>query len=133
MIADDRDPDESADPPPRRFRSFVARPTEVSPDGRQPDLSSGDDDIPLLTEIIEVRSDRHRNADALLAALREEIDNEVSAWLVNELPASVANASQQILEELDSKARNTLLPRLRTLLEAQRHGSEEAGDPPPSL
>lgn len=129
----DSDQDGSIEMAPRRFRSFVARPTGALPAAVDSPLSGSEDDIPLLTEIIEVQTVPHQNFDALLAALREEIDSAVSNWLVNELPASVANASQQILEELDSKARNTLLPRLRSLLEAQRGGTGEPGEPTPSL
>jgi hypothetical protein len=116
----------------RRYRSFVARPADHWPE--QPDrfLSGKDDEIPLLTEIIDAHAIHRQNVEAILDALRGEIESEVSAWLVDVLPAAVANASQQILDELDAKTRNTLLSRLQTLIEAHRGDTEMPGEQTPS-
>lgn len=116
----------------RRYRSFVARPAEPVPPAADDHPNLPDDDIPLLTEVIDAQAIHHENVAAILESLRGEIESEISAWLVNELPASVANASQQILDELDSKARNTLLPRLDTLIETHRANEKNAGDAHPS-
>lgn len=116
----------------RRYRSFVARPAEPVPPAADDHQHIPDDDIPLLTEVIDAQAIHHENVAAILESLRGEIESEISAWLVNELPASVANASQQILDELDSKARNTLLPRLNTLIESHRANEADTGDAPPS-
>lgn len=108
----------------RRFRSFVARPPASAPETGSVVVSGADDDIPVLTEIVDAEILSHRHRETLLAALRADIENEVSAWLVDVLPAAVANASQQILDELDSKTRSTLLPRLQALIEARRESTE---------
>lgn len=119
----DGDPIDQVDTFQPRYRSFVARPPEfpeteiTSGNQAQP---SADVDLPVLTDIIDARSIHHHNFAAILETLQSELESEIFAWLVSELPASVANASQQILDELDSKARNTLMPRLNTLLEAHR-------------
>jgi hypothetical protein len=110
----------------RRHRSFVARATDdLAPPVRE-NPEALDADIPLLTEIVDTDTLAPENIDAVLDALQEEIRNELSSWLVEVLPAAVANASQQILTELDAKARNTLLPRLQETLAARR------GKPPAS-
>lgn len=119
----------------RRYRSFVARPAEQpkAPDApAELGQTAADNDIPVLTDIIDAQAPHCQNAAAILESLRADIESEISAWLVNELPASVANASQQILDELDSKARNTLLPRLNTLIETHRANEADTGDAPPS-
>jgi len=116
----------------RRFRSFVARPKQpLSVPDEAPTLI--DEEIPLLTEIVNAEALASAQVDTILDVLRKDLENGVSEWLVEVLPAAVANASQQILDELDSKARNTLLPRLHTLIEVQRGKPESSGDESPSL
>lgn len=110
---------DQADALMRRHRSFVARP--VGATGNAP---SGDDaepsDIPVLTEVVDAEPIAPRNIDALLDTLRNEVDTALESWLVEVLPAAVASASQQILAELDSKARQSLLPRLEALIDTHR-------------
>lgn len=110
----------------RRFRSFVARPTEITP---QPEtdrsIQEEEGEIPLLTEIIDTQAGVSEQIEALLTTLRADIETEVSAWLVDVLPAAVANASQQILDELDAKARHDLQQRLQALIDARRPGPGE--------
>jgi hypothetical protein len=113
----------------RRYRSFVARPTDTQPEQPEQSPLGKDDEIPLLTEIIDTHAIHRQNVEAILDTLRGEIENEVSAWLVDVLPAAVANASQQILDELDAKARNTLLARLQTLIDTQRGSENIPGGP----
>jgi hypothetical protein len=113
----------------RRYRSFVARPTDTQPEQPDQSLPSKEDEIPLLTEIIDAHAIHRQNVEAILDALRSEVESEVSAWLVDVLPAAVANASQQILDELDAKARNTLLTRLQTLIDTQRGSANKPGEP----
>lgn len=117
----------------RRFRSFVARPKQPPPEPVEAPTIADDEEIPLLTEIVNADALASAQIDAILDALRKDLENGVSEWLVEVLPAAVANASQQILDELDSKARNTLLPRLQTLIEAQRGKPEPSGDESPSI
>lgn len=117
----------------RRFRSFVARPKQPAPEPVEAPTIADDEEIPLLTEIVNAEALASAQVDAILDVLRKELESGVSDWLVEVLPAAVANASQQILDELDSKARNTLLPRLQTLIEAQRGKPESSGDESPSI
>jgi hypothetical protein len=116
----------------RRFRSFVARPVENALHPESALTAQDEEEIPLLTEIIDAQAGTPEQIDALLTRLRAEIETEISAWLVDVLPAAVANASQQILDELDAKARNDLQQRLQALIDARRTSSE-AGNPAPSL
>jgi hypothetical protein len=106
----------------RRHRSFVAR-APGDPTGATENSSSPEEDIPLLTEVVETSDLAPASIDDILTALQEDIQNELSAWLVEMLPAAVASASQHILTELDIRARNTLLPRLLAALEAKRDGA----------
>lgn len=106
----------------RRYRSFVARSTEDLPqatEGTEPEP-----EIPMLTEVVDVSELAPQDLENMLADLRDQIDDTISAWLIEVLPAAVANASQHILAELDAKARSTLLPQLRELIEARRARSD---------
>lgn len=120
MMAE-RDPDgdviDQADALMRRYRSFVARPATqpLTTEGNRDD--GDEEEIPLLTEIVTDEALGPGDIPALLDAIRDELDAALSAWLVEVLPAAVANASQQILAELDGKTRSTLLPRLREIVE----------------
>lgn len=120
------------DMPQRRYRSFVARPVEDTQATIKQDQHSTHDDIPLLTEVIDTQAAQGQNVSSLLATLRGEIESEVSSWLVDVLPVAVANASQQILDELDNKARNALLPRLNTLIETHRASEDNTDEASPS-
>lgn len=106
----------------RRYRSFVARSTEELPQASG--SAEPEPEIPMLTEVIDVSELAPQDLDNMLAELRDQIDTAISAWLIEVLPAAVANASQHILAELDAKARSTLLPQLRDLIEARRTNSD---------
>lgn len=129
-------PDDDAIVPPdmsqRRYRSFVARSITPPPVAVEQPPRNTDDDIPLLTEVIDAQIAHGQDVASLLATLRGEIESEVSSWLVDVLPVAVANASQQILDELDNKARNALLPRLNTLIETHRVSEDNTGEASPS-
>lgn len=128
----DIDPVISDDPFQRRFRSFVAR--HVTPTNAASDAPSEiDDGIPLLTEVVDPSGTLSRTDAALLDALRSEIREEISSWLVEVLPVAVANASQQILAELESKAHNSLLQKLDELIDAHRSVPAQQTEAPPSL
>ena len=131
MIQED-DVLDSSDALRRRFRSFIARPAEITPQPVAP-LAVQEEEIPLLTEILDAQAGTSGQIDALLSALRIEVETEISAWLVEVLPAAVANASQQILDELDAKARNDLQPRLQALIDARRPVRDEGAGSAPSL
>lgn len=118
---DEDDVINQADALMRRYRSFVARSAEdLAPSA---DTAATETEIPVLTEIVNASEIAPQDLDGVLAELQEQIDAAISAWLIEVLPAAVANASQQILAELDAKASSTLLPQLRELIEAHRqHG-----------
>lgn len=121
----DGDVIDQADALMRRYRSFVARPAGDAESVPSADAVA-EAEIPVLTDIVAADAIAPNDLPALLDALRDELDEELSAWLIEVLPAAVANASQQILAELDAKARNTLLPRLRGIVEAHRDKSERS-------
>lgn len=120
MTREEEDVIRQADALMRRHRCFVARPADAAAAASN---AVQEADIPVLTDVVDTKGIVPQDIDTTLAALQEEIDGELSSWLIEVLPAAVANASQQILAELDAKARSTLLPRLRELIEARRsHG-----------
>jgi acetolactate synthase regulatory subunit len=128
---------DQADALMRRHRSFVASVTAQASKAVPTTVAlnaDSDVDIPLLTEVVDSVSDiaasNPLDTARVLDALRADIEHELSAWLVEELPAAVANASQSILNELDAKARHSLLPRLLAIVEARRAAVPQA---PPNL
>jgi hypothetical protein len=128
----DNDPVIEDDPFQRRYRSFLARPTP--PAGIASNATAeADDGIPLLTEVIDAGVPPSQTDAALLDALRGEIREEISSWLVDVLPVAVANASQQILAELETRARHSLLQQLDNLIETHRSTPAQPADLPPSL
>lgn len=110
----------------RRYRSFVARPADEAPPAQAGSAAGEADDLPVLTEIVAVPAGAPRAADAeaILDALRGEIDAAVAAWLAEVLPAAVAGVSRQLLAELDAAASAALLPRLREIIAARRDEAE---------
>lgn len=121
---------DQADALMRRHRSFVARPAGEALASGVEQADADETDIPLLTEVVDTSEVVAQDIDAVLDALRVAIDDELSAWLVDVLPAAVANASQHILAELDVKTRNTLQPRLQKILaeRAMHTRQDEAGE-----
>lgn len=119
-MTNEEDVIKQADTMIRRYRSFVARPTQHQSDLDRQRAAHADEDIPVLTEVVDAQAITSQHVDRILDALRVDIEAEVSAWVVDVLPAAVANASQQILDELDAKARTALLSRLQALLEVRR-------------
>ena len=135
-MSQDNDIITQADDLMRRHRSFVARVAELSSKESSTagtTNAESDIEIPVLTEVVDASANAipapSQDIDNVLRALREEIESELSEWLVEVLPAAVANASQNILSELDAKARHTLLPRLLERLEARRN-AEQGSDHP---
>lgn len=118
---------DQADALMRRHRSFVARPSDAAQAG----TVAEEDEVPLLTEVVDTSEVAAQDIATLIAALRREMDEALSAWLVEVLPAAVANASQQILAELDAKARHTLLPRLQEILAGHAGEKLNAAAPEP--
>ena len=117
----DRDLVRQADALMQRHRSFVARAPE---DAATPVRVAADAEIPLLTEVVDPGALLPQDSAAMLDALRTEIAEELSAWLIDALPAAVANASLHIIAELDAQARNTLLPQLQAMIDAHRKPGE---------
>jgi hypothetical protein len=119
MMSQEDDVITQADALMRRHRSFVARVVDVANEETTVAAAhnaENDADFPVLTEVVDAPETAPRDIEALLATLRADVENELSAWLVEVLPAAVANASQNILTELDAKARHTLLPHLLEIL-----------------
>lgn len=116
MTGDISDVLNQADALMRRHRSFSAH-SPVPPPGP---TAAEEDDIPLLTEIVATGELTPPDLDALRDDLKHTLAAVLSDWLAEMLPAAAANASQQILAELDAKARSTLLPRLTEIIETQR-------------
>lgn len=56
---------------------------------------------------------------------QDEIEALMTAWLAETLPIAVANVSRNLLDELNAHARESLLPRLRCLLQVQRETPPE--------
>ena len=108
----------------RRHRSFVA---QVPSSGEAGPLQNfaDDSDIPLLTEIVAAPDDLALpSIDQVLDDLRQEIERTISNWLIDTLPAAIANASQHILTEVDAKARLTLLPQVQALIDSRRRNDQ---------
>lgn len=111
----------------RRHRSFIAQ-APHDPTASPATSAAEEAEIPLLTEIVTTPDDIDTAAvpssdtllDALLDDLHQHIEATLSAWLIDALPAAVANASQHILTELDVKARHALLPQIKALIEQHR-------------
>ena len=127
-MSQDEDVLSQADALMRRHRSFVARVAEKADEdtpATTTDSAATDIDIPVLTEVVDASATVPLDLDAILRALRDDIESELSEWLVEVLPAAVANASQNILTELDAKARHTLLPRLLEILDERKRNAEQ--------
>ncbi|GAB1392416.1 hypothetical protein MASR1M60_05790 [Rhodocyclaceae bacterium] len=108
----------------RRHRSFVAQAPEHSTAGPLLNLAD-DNDIPLLTEIVTAPDElAPPSIEAVLEELHREIEQTISHWLIDTLPAAIANASQHILTEVDAKARLTLLPQVQALIDARRDNEQ---------
>ncbi len=102
----------------RRHRSFVAHDdfhTSDTPPGTTDIPVVEEADIPMLTEVVVATVDQPatRLTENMRAALASEFDD----WIGEVLPAAVANASQSMLTELETRARHTLLPHLLEILE----------------
>jgi hypothetical protein len=101
----------------RRYRSFVAR----GPDTTDSPLITADTpldaetEIPLLTEVVAATADQPMAR--LTEGMRTALESELDSWVGEILPAVVANASQDMLTELEAQARHTLLPHLLEILE----------------
>lgn len=102
----------------RRYRSFVAHGDFDASD--TPPVTTDipvmeEADIPLLTEVVVAAADQP--ATRLTENMRAALESEFEGWIGEVLPAAVANASQNMLTELETQARHTLLPHLLEILE----------------
>lgn len=114
---DEEDVLSQADALMRRHRSFIARGAGPVSAAAPPD----DPDIPLLTEVIDAATALPApTLDEVLDVLHEDLEQALDAWLIDALPVALANASQHILTELDTRARHSLLPQLLARIEAHR-------------
>jgi len=108
----------------RRHRSFVAQ-TPQSGEAVPLQNFADDSDIPLLTEIVAAADAlAPPTIDKVLDDLNREIEQTISHWLIDTLPAAIANASQHILTEVDAKARLTLLPQVQALIDSRRNNEQ---------
>ena len=111
----------------RRHRRFVAQGPQSGETNYQPAFAGDaeDGDIPLLTEVVALPEElAPLNIDEVLDELHREIERLIANWLIDALPAAVANASQHILTEVDAKARLTLLPQVQALIDSRRNNGQ---------
>ena len=129
-VADD-DLLQKADALMRRHRVFVAgaTATEATADDR-----AGDDDVPLLTDIVGPDALRELpvSTPVDLAALRGALAAELEAWLDEGLPQHIQHVldgiTDQLIIQLAAQARGELLPRLQGVLAA----AQEPAKPDPT-
>ncbi len=108
----------------RRHRSFVAQ-SPQSGEARPLQNFADDNEIPLLTEIVATPDTlAPPSIDTVLDDLQREIEQTISNWLIDTLPAAIANASQHILTEVGAKARLSLLPQVQSLIDSRRNNGQ---------
>lgn len=101
----------------RRHRSFVARdpaaPLVAAQDQPEEDLS----DIPLLTDKVGAGE-----TAPLPAEWHDALAAELDRWLLEALPAAIAQANATLCADLQIQAQQTLLP---NLLETLKNGTRQ--------
>ena len=126
-MADDDDLLLKADALMRRHRVFVAG-AAAADDG------AGDEDVPLLTDIVGPDALRELpvSTPVDLAALRGALAAELEAWLDEDLPQHVQHVldgiTDQLIIQLSKQARAELLPRLQGVLAT----AQESAKPDPA-
>lgn len=131
-MADKEDDDllKKADALMKRRRVFVAGASEPSEEKAAPPADNGDDDVPLLTDVVgpDVFSDTATAVVVDLATARAALAAELEAWLDDQLPAHVQHVldgiTDQLILQLAQKARGELLPKLQALIAASRPGAQ---------
>lgn len=119
----DEDVFSQADALMRRHRSFLARGSDHESDESAPPVGRMDDeDIPLLTEVVELAA---RPPAALkLPHLQPALEAAFEHWLAETLPQHISQAMDklgvQLLADLSGEARASLLPQLLTALATER-------------
>jgi len=104
------------------------------------------DDLPVLTEIVAAADEPSPSAardiesllrERLAAALpqqRELLRRELAAWLDEQLPQLVLRVldgvTDQLVAQINTQARMTLLPKLQAVLDAEKVEGE--APPPPA-
>ena len=79
----------------RRFRSFVARPKQPPPEPVEAPTIADDEEIPLLTEIVNADALASAQIDAILDALRKDLENGVSRFpLVSDFGCSTGRFAE---------------------------------------
>ncbi|MCK9283337.1 MAG: hypothetical protein M0P39_03545 [Rhodocyclaceae bacterium] len=82
-----------------------------------------DEDVPVLTEVVEANALRPPLSDDVREVLVTELEN----WLDMHLPAAVLRVldgvADQLIAQIAQDARKDLLPQLLSVLENRRHGS----------
>jgi len=127
-VTEEEDVMQRADALMRRHRVFVAG----AADKTEPEAGSGDEDIPLLTEVVAAGdhvSDLPANIASLdPAELRSALAFEMEAWLDQELPQHVMRVldgiTDQLIIQLSLKARADLLPRLQNILATRQQAAK---------
>lgn len=128
---------DKADSLMRRHRSAGAPASGVAAAADMPAAKASDaDDLPLLTEVVApadgtlpataARDIEDLLRERLAAALpqqRELLRRELAAWLDEQLPQLVMRVldgvTDQLVAQINTQARMTLLPKLQSVLEAQ--------------
>lgn len=111
--------------------------------GSEPSPATIDDDLPILTEIVDdipgPRGSAHRSRQVelaeQLAGLDAELTREIESWFADELPellaAELETLSRQLREKALAHLRATLLPTLSARIASRLDVTDNEGRPPP--
>jgi hypothetical protein len=112
----------------RRTRVFVAGASAPSTPPPAPD-----DDLPVLTEIVTDREAALATAPPHMQQHLDALREELSLWLVQELPHAVLKVTDgladQLMGELTDQAEKNLLPRLIARLDGTADARQEPDQP----
>lgn len=132
-MSDEDDVLQKADALMRKHRVFVAGSNDAKPAEPTAAAESNDEDIPLLTEVVEPEDVPPPPLPGIdMAALREAIAAEMEAWLDRELPAQVQRVldglTDRLIIELSAAARADLTPRVLEILSAASPAKPDPAD-----
>jgi hypothetical protein len=133
---------DKADALMRRHRAFVASEAVAAAVSPEPTFSAEHEaeDLPVLTEVVAATDAAAAVSDieamllerigAALPRQRELLRRELAVWLDEQLPQIVMRVldgvTDQLVAQINTQARVTLLPRLQAALEAEPPPAEPA-------
>lgn len=119
----------------RRHRTFVASPQESAPEAPplQAAPNTSDEDIPLLTEIVDSEMARHTRADIVVnSALTDQqrvIRAAIERWVDERLPDAILHVldgfTDRLIAAVSERARSELLASLDHDLPPSREGPQD--------